>query len=125
MSYAGSALYQSAVYSGLLRVTPERAVIRYTGDRRIGSGGHAWVELSATVRESRDGMLGGRIAEQRLVFEVYRRGILVRMCTANVSGAGVATCERWLGPGRYHVVTRLASNGYYAAERARTLLLVR
>jgi hypothetical protein len=125
MSYAGSALYQSASYSGMVRVAPEHAMIRFTGDRRVGDGGHAWVDLSANLRESLDGTLGHRLTQQQLVFEVYRGGMLVRQCTANVGGAGKASCERWLGPGRYHVVTRLAPNGYYAAERVRTLLIVR
>jgi hypothetical protein len=124
MSYAGSALYQATSYSGMLRVAPERATLRYTGDRHIDANGHAWVELSASLRESADGSPGMRIDEQQLVFAVYRGGMLVRQCTANVGGAGAATCDRWLGPGRYHVVTRLASNGYYAADHIRTVLIV-
>jgi hypothetical protein len=125
MSYAGSALYQSASYSGVVRVTPEHAMIRYTGDRRVGSGGHAWVQLSASLREGPDGTPGYRLAEQQLVFEIYRGGMLVRACTASVGGRGTASCERRVGPGTYHVVTRLASNGYYAADRTRTMLIVR
>jgi hypothetical protein len=129
MSYAGSSLYQPASYSGWLRVSPERSFLHYTGDRHVGAGGHTWVGLSARVQESLDGTLGHLLDRQQIVFEVYRAGSLVRMCTANVVGAGasagVASCDKWLGPGRYHVVTRLAPNGYYTAERVRTLLVVR
>jgi len=128
-TFAGNALYREASATEWIRVAREHARLRYTGDRSVTAGGPAWVRLSARVNESVDGSLGDELGRQHVVFEVYRGGLFVRSCSAQVVGvsgsAGLASCDRRLAPGRYHVITRLAPNGYYAATRVRTLVIVR
>jgi hypothetical protein len=128
MSFAGNALYQAVTYAGPIRVEREHARLRYTGDRSVRAGWPAVVLLSARLGERLDGALGHRVDEQELVFDVYRGGRIVRTCSAAVAGvaasAATASCTRSLGPGRYHVVTRLAPNPYYSAAPVRTPLVV-
>jgi len=118
-------------------ITTESARIAYTGDTQVTTakvGAKATVTLAATLEEEQDGLLGGHLGGQQIVFGVYGLGDAtyanpLAVCTAtigNVSGGkGYGSCNVELGAADpYQVRIGLVDNDYYTAEFETVVVLV-